>query len=322
MKNSKKKYLHILWETVPLPRSWDYLWEGEESIFDGFFAASYFLVYQLKTITRKPVYYIPYYIQVPKKYIDIERKVLTEDKFTVLIMGQDTVRKGLDEGLIAFNRAFNNIEDVQLVIKYHNLDVEQYNNFEQKILRISQSNSSCKKNNIYILNKEMPQDEIYDLYRSSSVLLMPSRGEGFCLPIAEAMSIGLPCVYTDWSAMTEVGKSKHNRPVKFHLDESIGMFQYGYEIGSVYAYPSVLSIMRSLYSLYDMWKKDKKNYYKQSYNNINLIDKRYNKNIISDCLIHLFKGRDEIAPANIFDIEYLKLNENLNQDIINLYKEN
>lgn len=320
LSRTKRKYLHILWETSPLPLSWKFLW-GDDSIFDGFFTSSYFLVYQLKVITSKPVYYLPYFIDLPEKIIDIDQKVKTENKFTVLLMGQDTIRKGLDDGVIAFNRAFSEIDNVQLIIKYHNLDMDQFKSFENKIINLSQNNSSCRKNHTYILNKEMTAEEVYDLYRQSSVLLVPSRGEGFCLPIAEAMSVGLSCIYTDWSAMPEVGESNYNKAVSYHLDESIGMYQYGYEIGSMYAYPSILSIMQSLYSLYDIWNRNKENYYKGSFNNISLIHQKFNINIVKACFKNLFNNSDKIAPQNILNTNYLKKNQIQYESIMKRYKE-
>ena len=44
-----------------------------------------------------------------------------------------------------------------------------------------------------------------DLYRRASLLCMPSRAEGFGLPVLEAMSVGLPVVASDIPAVREVG---------------------------------------------------------------------------------------------------------------------
>ncbi len=43
-----------------------------------------------------------------------------------------------------------------------------------------------------------------DLYRRASLLCMPSRAEGFGLPVLEAMSVGLPVVASDIPAVREV----------------------------------------------------------------------------------------------------------------------
>lgn len=46
--------------------------------------------------------------------------------------------------------------------------------------------------------------QLTDVYRRASVLLMPSRCEGFGLPVAEAMSHGLPVVVADSTSLPEV----------------------------------------------------------------------------------------------------------------------
>jgi alpha-1,3-rhamnosyl/mannosyltransferase len=48
-------------------------------------------------------------------------------------------------------------------------------------------------------------DELARLYREASVLIFPSRYEGFGLPVLEAMASGTPVVATDDEAVREVG---------------------------------------------------------------------------------------------------------------------
>ncbi len=49
------------------------------------------------------------------------------------------------------------------------------------------------------------QDELLDLYRRASLLVMPSAYEGFGLPVAEAMANGCPVLVAANSALPEVG---------------------------------------------------------------------------------------------------------------------
>jgi alpha-1,3-rhamnosyl/mannosyltransferase len=48
-------------------------------------------------------------------------------------------------------------------------------------------------------------DELCALYRSASCLVMPSKYEGFGLPVLEAMGFGLPVICANASSLPEVG---------------------------------------------------------------------------------------------------------------------
>jgi glycosyltransferase involved in cell wall biosynthesis len=49
------------------------------------------------------------------------------------------------------------------------------------------------------------KDELADLYRGAAALVLPSRFEGFGLPLLEAMACGTPVVAAEEPALREVG---------------------------------------------------------------------------------------------------------------------
>jgi glycosyltransferase involved in cell wall biosynthesis len=51
----------------------------------------------------------------------------------------------------------------------------------------------------------VPMEELADLYRGAALLVLPSRFEGFGLPLLEAMASGTPVVAADEPALREVG---------------------------------------------------------------------------------------------------------------------
>jgi glycosyltransferase involved in cell wall biosynthesis len=52
--------------------------------------------------------------------------------------------------------------------------------------------------NIIIDYRDVPQTELVELYHSAHAFILPSTGEGWGLTLTEAMSTGLPCIWTAW----------------------------------------------------------------------------------------------------------------------------
>jgi glycosyltransferase involved in cell wall biosynthesis len=63
-------------------------------------------------------------------------------------------------------------------------------------------------------------DELIRLYHSAHAFLFPTMGEGFGLTLAEAMSTGLPCVYTPWSGPNDFISEREGYPLRFNMKET------------------------------------------------------------------------------------------------------
>jgi glycosyltransferase involved in cell wall biosynthesis len=64
----------------------------------------------------------------------------------------------------------------------------------------------------------VPQPELAELYRGAAALVLPSRYEGFGIPVLEAMASGTPVVVSDDAALREVG----GEAVAYSTPRSIG----------------------------------------------------------------------------------------------------
>ena len=55
----------------------------------------------------------------------------------------------------------------------------------------------------YLFNLDFPHYQLAALYRSTDCFISASRGEGWNMPLMEAMACGLPAIATDWGAHRE-----------------------------------------------------------------------------------------------------------------------
>ena len=53
-----------------------------------------------------------------------------------------------------------------------------------------------------VLGEDMPRVALRNLYAAADAFVLPTRGEGWGLPIAEAMAMALPVIATNWSGPT------------------------------------------------------------------------------------------------------------------------
>jgi glycosyltransferase involved in cell wall biosynthesis len=58
-------------------------------------------------------------------------------------------------------------------------------------------------------------DDMASIYSAADVLLSPSMGEGFGVPIVEAQACGTPVITGDWTAMSEITRSGYAIPKEY-----------------------------------------------------------------------------------------------------------
>ncbi|HEX4266142.1 MAG TPA: glycosyltransferase [Verrucomicrobiae bacterium] len=118
----------------------------------------------------------------------------TTKKFKFLFVGGTIFRKGPDVLLKAYLENFTAAHDVCLVIKdFGGKTVYAGQTFEAKI-RSAQAMPNAPK--ILYLNDEFPPESLPGLYTACDCLVLPYRGEGYGLPVVEAMASGLPVMVT------------------------------------------------------------------------------------------------------------------------------
>jgi glycosyltransferase involved in cell wall biosynthesis len=111
----------------------------------------------------------------------------------LLFVGGLIRRKGPDALLEAYRSAFAGRDDVTLVIKDFG-GGGVYAGTDREGLRAYAAAGELPR--VVLLEDELSGEEMAALYRACDVLVHPYRGEGFAMPVLEAMACGLPVVVT------------------------------------------------------------------------------------------------------------------------------
>jgi glycosyltransferase involved in cell wall biosynthesis len=110
-----------------------------------------------------------------------------------LYLGQWKPYKNVPLLIAAFARVVSQRPDVQLVIAGH----------DPRYPEVAASAGQLPKGSV-ALPGHLPDDAVADLYRGAVAVVMPSRAEGFGLPVLEAMACGVTVVCSDIPALREI----------------------------------------------------------------------------------------------------------------------
>jgi glycosyltransferase involved in cell wall biosynthesis len=162
--------------------------------------------------------------------------------FTFLHISSGLARKGIEELITAHCLAFSSRDPVLLVIKtFDNPD----NTVDAWLERLTGASRYAPA--IQVVAGELDQREMDFLYHVGDALVLPSRGEGFNLPAAEAMARGLPVILT-----------RHSGHLDFCNDENSWLIDCSYEFStshleianSVWARPSIDQLVAAMKTVY------------------------------------------------------------------------
>ncbi len=168
--------------------------------------------------------------------------VIAAKKYKILHVSSCFPRKGIDILLKAFSNLFTDKDDVTLIIKTFD---NPHNEVEDLIKSLSRAIKSFP--DVLVIKSNLSDAEMKSLYLQSDLLVAPSRGEGFGLPIGEAMSLGLPVITTNWGGQTDFCNTSNSWLIDFEYAPSQSHFKSKY---SYWAEPSETHLTELLYQVY------------------------------------------------------------------------
>ena len=171
--------------------------------------------------------------------IEAEYGLKTElKKYKILHVSSCFKRKGIDLLLKAYGQAFNIHDDVTLIIK-------SFPNPHNKVYQIL--DKFKKDNNLFphvvVIMDEYSDAQLKGLYLQSNLLVAPSRGEGFGLPIGEAMRLGIPVITTNWGGQLDFVNHENSWLIDYDFKNSESHFSLDQ---SYWAEPSIKHLCKLL----------------------------------------------------------------------------
>ena len=169
-------------------------------------------------------------------------KSAQERPFTLLHVSSCFPRKGIDILLTAFARAFQSDDNVELVIKTF---ANPHNTVVQKVadLRAREPRLGA----IQVIEQDYNEDEMLALFRRCDAMVLPTRGEGFNLPAAEAMAARMPLITTGHGGHLDFTNPDNCRFVDFHFARSASHVTQG---SSMWVEPDIDDLTMALQQLY------------------------------------------------------------------------
>ena len=127
-------------------------------------------------------------------------------------------RKGIDVLLKSYWSSFEKEDQVELLIRSYKPSWERgpedldkvFNSIALKFFG-RPMNELAK---VVWVKRELSKTEMRSLYLSSDLFVLPTRGEGWCLPCAEALAVGTPVAVTNFSGPTAYLSEEYSFPIQ------------------------------------------------------------------------------------------------------------
>ena len=124
-----------------------------------------------------------------------------ETTFTFGFIGEFVERKNIQALARAFHSEFDYDEPVNLYVKTSSQTLDYVQNYFQQIRNGLKIRKKYKEE--VVICGSLPKESYISILAQCHSFVMPSRGEGFCIPALESMAMGIPVIYTEGTGMDD-----------------------------------------------------------------------------------------------------------------------
>lgn len=190
-------FAYVFWEESLLPP------ETVETLnrhFHGILAPTRFVA---KTLTDSgvalPVFVVGFAPRLEAfQALATPREHRATDRFHFLHVSSGLRRKGIDLLLTAYARAFRRHDPVILTVKVY---PNPMNTVAEDLAALQRADPEMPE--VRLINDDIDEPAVVALYREADAIVLPTRGEGFNLPAAEAMASGRQLIVTGYTGQMD-----------------------------------------------------------------------------------------------------------------------
>jgi len=258
-KTSKRKIAYFYWEAIPLPTPWASVINSVDEIW-----APCPLVAECCKLAgfRGPIHIVP----TPAMPVDItsvpmlEMDDIPKDSFIFYSISQWHNRKGWNELISAYFDEFSSDDNVSLIIKTNPINSSMRHIITEDISKIKSQFASKKTAKLVVIPSIISEQELLSIHRSGHCYVAPHHGEGWGMPIHDAIMFGKQIIATKFGGVIECLEDECFHPIPFSMVPVTGMeWNRAYDTYQKWAQPDVSKlkgIMRDVFTNYKsyIWK--------------------------------------------------------------------
>jgi len=148
-------------------------------------------------------------------------EMVSDGPFTFLHVGSPSTRKNCQMAFDAFIKTYGSNKNVRMIIKSIGPADAR---FTDGNMILGPANSHDR---IEVIDYEMTESELADLYRSVHCLLYPTRGEGWGMIPFNSIACGTPTICTNATSCTEYADLSVPLDFKWSSDNTFGIYNGG-----------------------------------------------------------------------------------------------